>query len=339
MYIDYHRIQNGFQVTRFSLPFSELVYGLHIRAPLYPCSRSTWADKTSSKSGRATFFSGHRWKRQNAAICVLFLFFVSNDFFFLMPFIDHDIFFFQFVPIVGSLACFFRYHYHYVHIFFQFIIVHEIPAWKRGKRGERARERDPSDSLWISHGFTWTNCLFDVHFCVYVCICIYTHTHIYIYILFFRSLYYIGEFSFTHVIYLYSLKIRFIHRGERADEHRGCEEKKMPIRSEQDETTGRLFSWWWPVETMTPVMTMTMMGGRCEVIVGVQCSTWIARCSRSSMNGWARKWGNRIWLIYIYVFYNITVCVLCQLFDYFIFFYLFSVFDWCFFHVHSSTFS
>ena len=174
--------------------------------------------------------------------------------------------------------------------------------------------------------------------CTYVYVYIYTHIYIYIYLIF-RSLYYIGDFSFTHVIYLYSLKIRFIHRGERADEHRGCEEKKMPIRSEQDETTGRLFSWWWPVETMTPVMTMTMMGGRCEVIVGVQCSTWIARCSRSSMNGWARKWGNRIWLIYIYVFYNITVCVLCQLFDYFIFFYLFSVFDWCFFHVHSSTFS
>lgn len=210
---------------------------------------------------------------------------------------------------------------------------------ERKKRRESARER--------SIGFIMNFARFHVDelfircsfLCVRMYMYIYTHIHIYIYILFFRSLYYIGDFSFTHVIYLYSLKIRFIHRGERADEHRGCEEKKMPIRSEQDETTGRLFSWWWPVETMTPVMTMTMMGGRCEVIVGVQCSTWIARCSRSSMNGWARKWGNRIWLIYIYVFYNITVCVLCQLFDYFIFFYLFSVFDWCFFHVHSSTFS
>lgn len=95
MYIDYHRIQNGFQVTRFSLPFSALVYGLHIRAPLYPCSRSRWADKTSSKKWTCDIFQRPSFKICHDIytfyilciytffFCFSFLFsFVSNHFFF-----------------------------------------------------------------------------------------------------------------------------------------------------------------------------------------------------------------------------------------------------------------
>lgn len=56
---------------------------------------------------------------------------------------------------------------------------------------------------------------------------------------------------------------------------------------------------------MTPVMTMTMMGGRCDVIVGRPV------VPRGSHSWWsvvderveARKWGNRrIWLIYMYIY-------------------------------------
>lgn len=112
MYIDYHRIQNGFQVTRFSLPFSALVYGLHIRAPLYPCSRSRWADKTSSKKWTCDIFQRPSFKMCHDIyihfiycvyihfFCFSFLFgFVSNHFFFLMPSCIHRsryIYFFSF---------------------------------------------------------------------------------------------------------------------------------------------------------------------------------------------------------------------------------------------------
>lgn len=172
MYIDYHRIQNGFQVTRFSLPFSALVYGLHIRAPLYPCSRSRWADKTSSKNGRAIFFSGHRSKyvtryiyilRVYIFFCFSFLFsFVSNHFFFfffLMPSCIHRsrytyIFFFSFsFPSSNSLVVCFRHHYYQfivvVVVIFNFVQREDFQR-EREEKEERERAREIHRIHWMS---------------------------------------------------------------------------------------------------------------------------------------------------------------------------------------------
>lgn len=117
MYIDYHRIQNGFQVTRFSLPFSALVYGLHIRAPLYPCSRSRWADKTSSKKWTCDIFQRPSFKMCHDIytfyiLCIYTFFFVFH--FYLVSF--RIIFFF-----VNAI-----HRSRYIYIFFRFRFHHRM---------------------------------------------------------------------------------------------------------------------------------------------------------------------------------------------------------------------
>lgn len=152
-----------------------------------------------------------------------------------------------------------------------------FPTWKRGKRRERARERDPSDSLWVSHEFGRI---------VYSMFIIISSSSISIIPWFVKN-----SFFFCSIV---------VGRTTRM--------KKEDVNRERcragDE--GRLiFMVMASGGAMTPVMTMTMMGGRCDVIVGRPV------VPRGSHSWWsvvderveARKWGNRrIWLIYMYIY-------------------------------------
>lgn len=182
MYIDYHRIQNGFQVTRFSLPFSALVYGLHIRAPLYPCSRSRWADKTSSKKWTCDIFQRPSFKMCHDIytfyiLCIYihffrfsFLFsFVSNHFFFVNAIHRSRyiyIFFFVFVSIIGWFVVFcfiiICHYYRFIVYFFKISSMKISNVKERKKKRESARER--SIGFVMSFARVWTNCLFDVYY-------------------------------------------------------------------------------------------------------------------------------------------------------------------------------
>lgn len=182
MYIDYHRIQNGFQVTRFSLPFSALVYGLHIRAPLYPCSRSRWADKTSSKKWTCDIFQRPSFKICHDIytfyilciyihfFCFSFLFsFVSNHFFFVNAIHRSRyiyIFFFVFVSIIGWFVVFcfiiICHYYRFIVYFFKISSMKISSVKERKKKRESARER--SIGFVMSFARVWTNCLFDVYY-------------------------------------------------------------------------------------------------------------------------------------------------------------------------------
>lgn len=183
MYIDYHRIQNGFQVTRFSLPFSALVYGLHIRAPLYPCSRSRWADKTSSKKWTCDIFQRPSFKMCHDIYihfiyCVyIYIFFVFHFYlvsfriiFFFVNAIHRSryiyIFFFVFVSIIGWFVVFcfiiICHYYRFIVYFFKISSMKISSVKERKKKRESARER--SIGFVMSFARVWTNCLFDVYY-------------------------------------------------------------------------------------------------------------------------------------------------------------------------------
>lgn len=126
------------QVTRFSLPFSVLVYGLHIRAPLYPCSRSRWADKTGSKIGR-DFQRAIVLKRRDSIYIythISYIYFYVFLLFSIRRFVRHsytiDLYFV--FPIGSIVSVYIRYRVNVV-------CSNVVQAWKKwAKRRESGRE-------------------------------------------------------------------------------------------------------------------------------------------------------------------------------------------------------
>ena len=130
-------------------------------------------------------------------------------------------------------------------VFFFYLLSSMQVQREREKKEERERAREIHR---IHYEFRTVSrgrivCSMFVFFFLYIDI------HIRIFFVFFVR--YIISVIFIHARDICSsLKIRvffflvliFIHRvDERVDEQKRCEERKMPIRSEQDETTGRLF--------------------------------------------------------------------------------------------------
>lgn len=133
-------------------------------------------------------------------MCFIFIF--CFKFFFFFNAIVHSsitiYFFFQFVPIVGSLACFFSLSLSLCTYFFFNLLSSMRFQREREEKEERERAREIHRIHYEFRTVSRGRIVYSMFvFCMYVCICIYIYTRIYIYIFNF-SVRYIISVIFVH---------------------------------------------------------------------------------------------------------------------------------------------